>query len=818
MSTAIVKAGKTGMLALCLGIAAATAAPGGSPPAAAPEMITADWIGEGLQAGARLGWHAETAGDVNGDGLADVVGGAFRWSNGGATAAGAAYLYYGSTSTLAAVPDWMFACQDYGANCGFAVASAGDVNGDGLDDLIVGANYQAANQDLGVFQPGRAYLFYGAVGGPSLVPSWVASPDPAGTVFGSGVSGAGDVNGDGFADFVVTAPDYDNGEFDEGHALLWYGSAVGPAAAPDWSFETNIEGAQLTQAASAGDVNGDGYGDLIVGARQDSGVGHAYLFLGGPLGLDAQPVWTAAGEQIGGQFGFMVNSAGDVNRDGYDDVIVVSGRYRASAGDEGAAFVWLGGPGRSLLSGIEGRPGNADWSFAGDQFFSFLRWADGVGDFTGDGYDDVVLGHSLYSDGQANEGRILVFAGSATGLGTEPVFVAESNQGGARLGWASEGAGDVNGDGIPDIVAGAERYTNGQSLEGALYVYFGRAAACADADGDGYGAVPSADCPGGTLVDCNDADPEVHPGHAEVCDCKDNDCNGVTDDAPECAFDHDGDGLLCDDNCPFVNNPNQADADADDIGDACDNCPYVANPDQSDADGDVVGDVCDNCPTVSNSNQADADGDAVGDVCDNCPTVPNDQSDLDGDREGDACDQCPEIPDALDSDGDGFGDVCDNCPFVANTAQSDQDFDGYGDACDNCPAAPNAGQEDGDGDGVGDSCDNCPLLPNPDQNPYVCIDPIMQVTIDFHSPAGRGSGLVRWTGFPEFDVLGYNIVTYDHGERTQFNAALIPCQHCIDGRIGTYAYIIPKHKNGHNIYIEVVGHGSIQSYGPAVRP
>jgi hypothetical protein len=186
------------------------------------------------------------------------------------------------------------------------------------------------------------------------------------------------------------------------------------------------------------------------------------------------------------------------------------------------------------------------------------------------------------------------------------------------------------------------------------------------------------------------------------------------------------------------------------------------------------------------------------------------------------------LPVCPDADGDGYvecsaacdaaGSPCDNCPGFINSNQADADADGVGDACDNCPAAPNTGQEDQDGDGVGDNCDNCPTLPNPDQNPYACSFPIILVGIDFKSPAGRGSGLVRWTNPQEIDVLGYNIVTYDHGQRTQFNAVLIPCQACIDGRSATYASIIPKHKSGHNIYVEVVRiGGTIETHGPAVK-
>jgi hypothetical protein len=206
--------------------------------------------------------------------------------------------------------------------------------------------------------------------------------------------------------------------------------------------------------------------------------------------------------------------------------------------------------------------------------------------------------------------------------------------------------------------------------------------------------------------------------------------------------DPDSDGLASwDDNCQFVYNPDQADADNDSIGDACDKC--------TDTDGDEFGNpgypanLCnqDNCPSVYNPGQADADNDGVGDVCDectdtdgdgfgnpgfaantcppdNCPLVYNpNQADGDVDGVGDACDEC------TDTDGDSFGNpgfaantcATDNCPSVSNPDQTDTDNDGIGDACDECT--------DMDGDGFGNpgfaanicATDNCPAKSNPDQ-------------------------------------------------------------------------------------------------------
>jgi len=346
--------------------------------------------------------------------------------------------------------------------------------------------------------------------------------------------------------------------------------------------------------------------------------------------------------------------------------------------------------------------------------------------------------------------------------------------------------------------------------------------ACPDADEDGYAICSSAcETPAVPCGDCNDSDPAIHPGVFDTCDCQDNDCNGIVDDF--CYLDADGDGLVCgDDNCPLVPNMNQLDSDDDGFGDVCDNCPRVANPGQTDVDQDGRGDACDNCPATSNPPQSDADGDGLGDACDICPTVPSGSNlDGDGDGLGDECDNCPAIANANQADGDNdfVGDVCDNCPTVPNHVQADDDGDGLGNSCDNCRTVPNPFQEDCDANGVGNACDECfepePGLPNPC---HCGVQRVTDVAIDFKSPAGKGSGLVTWLTKHEVDVLGFNVVTYDSGPRVQLNLVLIPCQQCATGLDVSYAQVIPKHKGGHQIYIELVHvTGVVDTYGPAAK-
>ena len=128
---------------------------------------------------------------------------------------------------------------------------------------------------------------------------------------------------------------------------------------------------------------------------------------------------------------------------------------------------------------------------------------------------------------------------------------------------------------------------------------------------------------------------------------------------------------------------------------------------------------------------------------------------------------------------------------------------------------------DSDGDGVSDCVDNCPTVPNFDQNPCACAQcPAVEgLTVDFSNPIGKGSGVVSWSTTREFDVVGFNIVTIDgKGTRTQLNPALIHCEECVTGAGHFYSYVIPKHKNGHNMFLEVLFlQGTVRLAGPAQK-
>jgi hypothetical protein len=427
----------------------------------------AAWTAEGNQELAWFGADVSTAGDVNGDGYSDVIVGAIGASNGQNTE-GRAFIYFGGETGLSLAPDWVGESDQVGARFGEAAAFAGDVNGDGYSDVIVGAyNYDSH----GHTDEGRAFVYHGAADGLAVRAFPKIEIDQANAGFGQSVATAGDVNGDGFSDVIVGASSYDHGQFDEGGAFVYMGSAAGLSTSIAWSTEGNQTAANLGfSAVSAGDVDGDGYSDVIVGAsRYDATRGIALVFLGSSAGLSSTAASTLESAFDSAAFGTSVASAGDVDGDGYGDVICGADLLSHGEQYEGAAFLFMGS-----AAGLSLKPAwTAESDQAGALFGGKVATA---GDVNGDGYSDVIIGAIRYDDGQMFEGHAFVYMGSPDGLATEAAWTTEGNQQNAQLGWSVASAGDVNADGFSDVIVGAIGYSNGETREGRAFLYLGSSA------------------------------------------------------------------------------------------------------------------------------------------------------------------------------------------------------------------------------------------------------------------------------------------------------------------------------------------------------
>jgi hypothetical protein len=372
-------------------------------------------------------------------------------------------------------PAWTSSGDDQsGAWFGYSLRSAGDVNGDGYDDVIVGSVfYDTPNESAG-----KAYLFLGGPAGLPLTADWTSiGDDKIDAYYGSSVSGAGDVNNDGFDDVIIGAHYQDTtSKSAVGKAFLYLGGATGLSATPAWTSHGDERGGALfgSSVASAGDVDQDGFDDVIIGAAHDgaSGIwaGRAYVYLGDPTGLALTPVWTSAGDDFhNSQFGGSVASAGDVNGDTFDDVIV--GAHRALGSSTlrvGKAFVYTGGP--------AGPSTAASWTSIGDdEDGAEFGWSvDSAGDVDGDTFDDVIIGARRGDGTQLDAGKAYLFRGSTSGLLATPAWTTSGDdQEEALVGHSLASAGDVNMDGYGDVVIGAYSQDTTRPRAGKVFVYIG---------------------------------------------------------------------------------------------------------------------------------------------------------------------------------------------------------------------------------------------------------------------------------------------------------------------------------------------------------
>ncbi|MEL6346122.1 MAG: hypothetical protein AAFV53_23635 [Myxococcota bacterium] len=656
-----------------------------------------------------FGFSVAGAGDVDKDGYDDVIIGAYLDDDNG-NRSGSAYVYYGSSSGIDTTREDKIITSDGapGDNFGVPVAGAGDIDKDGYADVIIGAYRDDDNGN----NSGSAYVYYGSESGIDTTreDKIIASDGAADDQFGRSLAGAGDVDKDGYSDVIVGAFEHDG----EGSAYVYYGSSSGIDTTREDKLTASDGEAGVSfgfSVSGAGDIDGDGYSDVIIGAYADneggSIAGAAYVFYGDISGIDtsSEQKLIAADADDSDFFGYSVSSAGDVDDDGYDDVIVGAFRESESGDDAGAVYVYYG-----ATSGIDTAREEKVIASDGRERDRFGVWVSG-GDLNGDRYSDIVVGAYLDDDVGGSSGSAYVYYGSPDGVDadTEEKLNASDGAGGDNYGRSVAFAGDVDQDGYGDVIIGSPLDTDGTVQGGAAYVYPGdiqdadedgvfAADDCddsdetvgaagtlyADTDGDGFGDLDNTRvaCPGETgyvtnSTDCDDSAVGIFPGADDTCgDGIDQSCDGIG--GPDGDEDEDGltwteeDGLGLDD-C-------DADFDDDGLGDGAEVSTYETDPDDVDSDADGLTDGEEVLTYGSDPNDRDTDDDG-----------------LDDDDEVSAG---TGLRDA-DSDDDGLEDGIEVNGYKSDPLDTDSDDDGLDDAAE-VEAGTRLTEADTDGDGLTD--------------------------------------------------------------------------------------------------------------------
>ena len=376
--------------------------------------------------------------------------------------AGAAYPL--TIDPLMTSPAWTAESDQASALYGVSVATAGDVNGDGYSDVIVGRR----GYDNGQADEGRAFVYHGSPAGLSTTAAWTAEGNQANAQFGFSVATAGDVNGDGYSDVIVGARAYDNGQADEGRAFVFHGSPAGSRRPPPGP--PRVEPGQRADSALGGDGGGRERRRLLRCHRRRRSVRQRSRTMKGEPTSTTAPRRALADRRLdrGEQPGRVpvrvsVATAGDVNGDGFSDVIV------GALSSTTTARPTRGGPSSTTARRRARRDRRVDRGERTRRAASCGCSVATAGDVNGDGFSDVIVGADFYDErSEPTRGEPSSTTAQRRDSATIAAWTAESNQAGACFGVSVATAGDVNGDGFSDVIVGACSTTTARPTRGGL--------------------------------------------------------------------------------------------------------------------------------------------------------------------------------------------------------------------------------------------------------------------------------------------------------------------------------------------------------------
>ncbi|MDC3045057.1 hypothetical protein OA098_03155, partial [Prochlorococcus sp. AH-736-B04] len=477
----------------------------------------------GVDAGDYSGSSVSSAGDVNGDGIDDVIIGASNAAPNGEAYSGSTYVVFGTSDNDAielsdiesGTGGFVINGVDEFDMSGISVSAAGDVNNDGLDDVIIGAVYADPNGS----DSGSAYVVFGTTSTDAIELSDIesgtggfvingAENDHGADGIGKIVSAAGDVNGDGFDD-VIIGDKYatnENGEESAGNSYIVFGkastNAIEISSLIPNAYGVVINGADAGDSSGksvfgAGDINGDGYDDVIISATgadpNGEYSGSTYVVFGNSeeLSIDLSDIES----QIFNHYGFVINgvdeddsigdsvAAGDINGDGLVDIIIGAVEADPNGEYSGSTYVVFGTSSTDAIELSDIESGTGGFVINGvDANDSSGYSVSVVGDINDDGLDDLIIGAYDADPNEINSGTSYVVFGTTSTDAIELSTLEEEGGGGFVINGVDENdmsgisvsaAGDVNGDNIPDLIIGASAADPNGSGSGASYIVFG---------------------------------------------------------------------------------------------------------------------------------------------------------------------------------------------------------------------------------------------------------------------------------------------------------------------------------------------------------